>query len=776
MQDASSSTDTQLRPEDQRVVEEEECLFELVVASIREAAHRPGRDLSQIYRQFHDVREGFEEADEDELPAIATDLHVLKSIATGTRKAADLPNSRSPYFAHMRLETQGKTRDVLLGHVSFVDPKGRFSIIDWRHAPVARIFFMYQENEEYEEEVDKRMLSGKIISRRVVGIERGRLYSVLTGDYELRRPEDGGWVKRKRDSVLLDVRDEDVKGLAVSVTESADHRTPDVTALLDQDQYDLLNAPEEEPLLILGAAGCGKTTVALHRMAALNFRDPEHFRQDKMLVIVPEKGLARLSERILKMIGMNKATVATFDDWAVKESRRLFKDSPPRIAGSAPDQLLPMKRHPAMAYALDELIRRQRQDLLIRLKKRLPPLTDFDSFFEERKDEPLAKQLRDLQRFMMTNLKSKSAKVSGKHIQQVFVDEWTLFFDLVSDIRGLFANREVLEHAMRASDGEITEDMIKWAIRRSIDQSAEPTEKEYEGMDEDRLATMDGRTIDDGTPMGLGGTIDQEDLTLIYDLLYRKAGEIRTPSAALKLYSHLVVDEAQELSPIELSVLGRCRAERSSITIAGDQAQQLDPSACFSTWEKLLDAIGVERTRTAHLKTNYRCPKPIALFAHAILGPIAPKDQPHAVRDGVPVRRTIFESEGQQAMIMPDTLAATCANDPRANIAVIARSPEGAAHFFDLLKHVPGCRLIEDGEFTFAPGIEVTHVAQVKGLEFDYVLIPDADPYRYPDTHEARRHMHVAATRPIHQLWVCSLKEESPIIREIGPEKTTTDA
>jgi len=55
-------------------------------------------------------------------------------------------------------------------------------------------------------------------------------------------------------------------------------------------------------------------------------------------------------------------------------------------------------------------------------------------------------------------------------------------------------------------------------------------------------------------------------------------------------------------------------------------------------------------------------------------------------------------------------------------------------------------------------------VSQVKGLEFDVVVIPDATPRRYPDQPDARRKLHVACTRAIHQLWVMAVGRFSPIV------------
>ena len=62
-------------------------------------------------------------------------------------------------------------------------------------------------------------------------------------------------------------------------------------------------------------------------------------------------------------------------------------------------------------------------------------------------------------------------------------------------------------------------------------------------------------------------------------------------------------------------------------------------------------------------------------------------------------------------------------------------------------------RLVDDQNFAFAPGIDVVDVDQVKGLEFDYVVIIEANAFAYPDTPHHQRLLHVAATRAVHQLW-----------------------
>jgi DNA helicase IV len=83
---------------------------------------------------------------------------------------------------------------------------------------------------------------------------------------------------------------------------------------------------------------------------------------------------------------------------------------------------------------------------------------------------------------------------------------------------------------------------------------------------------------------------------------------------------------------------------------------------------------------------------------------------------------------------------------------------------FGLLHKGVDCRLVIDGDFRFGPGISVTCVDEVKGLEFDYVIVPDATAANYPDTGEARRALYVAATRALSRLWLLWSGRASPLL------------
>jgi DNA helicase-2/ATP-dependent DNA helicase PcrA len=174
--------------------------------------------------------------------------------------------------------------------------------------------------------------------------------------------------------------------------------------------------------------------------------------------------------------------------------------------------------------------------------------------------------------------------------------------------------------------------------------------------------------------------------------------------------------------------------------------------------------------RANHLTTSYRSTRPIADFAHRLLGPIAPAAAPKTIRDGVPVAKTFFRNDGHAVIFLRDALMDLVTREPMASVAIICHGFKFAEGFFQALKDLPRVRYCPDGDFAFAPGIDITLVPAVKGLEFDYVVIPDASSNHYPDTHLDRRLLHVAATRAIHQLWVIAIGRESPIIRGLPEE------
>ena len=116
------------------------------------------------------------------------------------------------------------------------------------------------------------------------------------------------------------------------------------------------------------------------------------------------------------------------------------------------------------------------------------------------------------------------------------------------------------------------------------------------------------------------------------------------------------------------------------------------------------------------------------------------------------------------AAVLGEALSELLSREPLAQVAIIAREDETALRLYEALHQQLNVRLVLDGKFSFEPGIDVTSVPLVKGLEFDYVVIPDASDEVYPGDDMSRRMLHVASTRAIHQLWTITTGAWSRIV------------
>ncbi|HET6614166.1 MAG TPA: ATP-binding domain-containing protein, partial [Kofleriaceae bacterium] len=203
-----------------------------------------------------------------------------------------------------------------------------------------------------------------------------------------------------------------------------------------------------------------------------------------------------------------------------------------------------------------------------------------------------------------------------------------------------------------------------------------------------------------------------------------------------------------------------------SVTIAGDTAQRLVFDNGFTEWGALLSAIGRDGMVVSPLALSYRSTAEVMRLSREVLGPeLAPKE-PLIARPGAPVTLHQVGDTGEAVALIGDAIRALAGREPAASVAVIARHPEQADVYFAGLERaeVPRLRRVGHQDFSFTPGVDVTDIAQVKGLEFDYVILVEVTAVTYPDALEARHLLHIGATRAAHQLWLVATGEPSPLL------------
>lgn len=699
-------------------------------------------------------------AEEQRVEQVRRALQELPGASVGGDAGVD---PRQPYFGRMRVRVEGREREVMLGFATLIDRSHALRIVDWRKAPLAAVFFNYEPGDLYDEEVGDRQLSGELLDKRLVVFRGGELAEIHTDGLSLRCDPAGGWTAapaRQATELSAGTTGE----LTTRWIEDAEGRKlPRIAGLLDDRQRTALRGDPRRPLLIVGGAGCGKTTVALHRLAQLHHDDPQRFPQKEMLVVVPELGLAHLTEGLLGELGLDDVGVFTFDDWIAAQAHRVFADLPRSASSDPPARVAALKRHPAVRTVLPELIARITEEVGQRLDRQLGGRGELARRFAALEAATPLARLQLLRQQLLAESDSRRAD----EIEQSVAHATARLYTAREDLLSLFGDRALLERTIERAGGALVGGAVDDTLTHTRRQLAETAEQRYADVDRERRTAVDGLALDEATPEEAAGTVDVEDYAVAFELLQLKTGALRTTHGRLRRYAHLLIDEAQELAPIELGVLGHAKRRDASVTVCGDQAQHTDLASCFADWQRALVDLDATRAEAVELRTSYRCSAPITELAHAVLGRWAPAQMPEPVRDGPPVIRSGYPSEAHAAYEMVAALGRLTRRSPRANVAVIAATPGSAQRIHEAIDRTVAARLVLAGDFSFTPGIDVTTVSQVKGLEFDVVIVPDVNATRYPDSPVARRRLHVACTRAIHQLWLLWVGSPSPILESL---------
>ena len=161
------------------IVNEELDLLERVNRTLVERRAPEGPSEASIVAELERLREMLREGEKTEdHAALLQQWDRQNALLQQIRASKQAPqvDPNSPYFAHMRLKENGTERDILLGKATRLEREVK--IVDWRNAPISKIFYRYRQGEEYEEEIAGRVVRGKLTVRRTVTIRERELQRV----------------------------------------------------------------------------------------------------------------------------------------------------------------------------------------------------------------------------------------------------------------------------------------------------------------------------------------------------------------------------------------------------------------------------------------------------------------------------------------------------------------------------------------------------------------------------------------------------------------------
>ncbi|MEO7269904.1 MAG: helicase [Knoellia sp.] len=658
--------------------------------------------------------------------------------AAAKRRAAIEKQYEGLVFGRLDLgdmETPPADRDIRhIGRLGVRDDDYEPLVVDWR-APAAAAFYRATP-------VDPM----GVLRRRVLRCSGA---TVIGAEDDLMVPEAPEGLVVLGDGALI-----------AALTRTRGRQMRDIVATIQRHQDEAIRAPSRGVTEISGGPGTGKTVVALHRAAYLLYSERRRFESGGILVVGPSSAYTAYIERVLPSLGEDSVSLRALGDLvdgvtatrldqpevaAVKGSlriRRLLSRAATRPPEGAPTQLrVFINGH---AVRLDEAvlhrIRRQvlrssqhnvatkhAREELVQAAWKSVRQGERDEFFDAFDSS------RDIDEFMQ----SWWRQLDPREVLLTLADTDHVY----ALARGVLDHEEAaaLAHSMRealslgswsVSDIALIDDL---SAKLGQVQEPEVEERGFYDIEEyddlssygvlDVRAGVDRRVRDDDNRSAVTPT-DARDRLL--------HGRIDRASSS----AHVLVDEAQDLSPMQWRMLAR-RGRNASWTVVGDAAQ--------ASWGDLeearsarLEAYGTQQLRGFHMDTNYRNATEIFDYARDVILPLVPDaDIPVAVREtGIdPIDRVVEAPPVASAEAAVDELL----SEVEGSIAVIT-----PARWADRLAHLDGAG---NGR------VQVIDPLSTKGLEWDATVVIDPDAI-IDESPGGVRVLYVVLTRAAHRMTV----------------------
>ena len=812
-----------LSVEQNKILEEElQLLLKVKQGLLMHAAEEKKGEISKSQLEnIIEIRDSLSETLPEDVPAIMSQMErmVLLHTQQDSHNKDISFNLETPYFAHIRLRENKRERDLLIGSQNCFSAHLPCSIVDWKNAPISQIFYRYREGEEYVEDIGEREIEGELLIRRMLLIEDGNLMRInwsggvlenCSSDpknsrkwylisHKLPRLESGQ--ERTADEFQSSSLE---KGTNTESTLSkkfsgyrVDKHLRQITALVDPQQFEIITHSESGIVLIQGGAGSGKTTVALHRLAYLMSNKPQYFKPKTVLPIVFGPALANYMSKVLPALAVNGVRPRTYHKWVSVLRRRALPELPNNYAENTPMDVIELKRHPLwLEYYREEVQKRTNnfRELFVEKLSKVEGLEHVLNAWDSMKDLPLIPRLIRLQRwskgdYSINNVSKLSSNRMEKQLEnlleQSFPELQKAPHVLTTQIwNDCLVRKELLyETVDRLAPGEFSETQLAsvctWAVRQyQKRQEMEDTLENEQGQG----TPLDGYQVSKSENLNFTeekSYLDEEDDTLLLLLFQFLMGPIKRKNGSQLLYTHLMLDEAQDFGALEFQLLvSLTPANRISVTLAGDLDQRIMLGRKNESWEESLghltlpDGSKPDVTALEPLKIGYRSTNEIMVAAKNVIGEHSANTEWHSTRHGAPVDVFRFKQRGAMIAFLAETLKDLSVREPLASMAVLTRTPEAAEFIFEGLKltDLSDYRIIREQEFSFTPGIDVTDITQTKGLEFDSVIIADADASTYGPDIRSRQLLYVGVTRASHQLWLLHCGNPSSLIRGIKNE------
>jgi len=665
----------------------------------------------------------------------------------------------APYFSRIDFAEDGAAggdaERIYIGLASFIDSRtDEILVYDWR-APIASLFYDYPPGPAAYRTPEAEV-RGELLLKRQYIVQNGELQDMF----------DTG----------LSIGDEMLQHM---LGRSADDKMHNIVTTIQREQNQIIRDDTHKVLVVQGAAGSGKTSVALQRIAYLLYKHRLTLSAEQMVLFSPNSLFGDYVSRVLPELGEANMQQTTFQEhvrFRLEDTGLLLEnpydqlefvlDSDPAhdLAAEARLAGIAYKASTAFLQVVDAYGERLARVGLrftgFQVGERV--LLSAEAIAERFYSRPVGRSLGDrieqLTAWVLERLGELEAEAERRWYRKLAKEP--TYVGTEQELKRLSrrrAHKTVAPLKERARQlgyidvpGMYRELFADLALHAELAQSAGqtlPAPPELAALSAHTLARL------------AAGVLEYEDAT---PLVYLKG--LIEGQMTLRSIRYVLVDEAQDYTPFHYAYLQKL-FPRARFTLLGDWNQGIFAHAAARQggYASIGELLREPHAETIRLGKSYRSTREIMELAARVL-PQGEPAEPFSRSGEAP--RLIPAADAAELVRLVAAAALGRRKDGAASVAVLCKTARETERAYAQLRvHVPDLQLITAATLRYEAGVMILPVYLAKGLEFDAVLLFDAGAAVYAEERE-RKLLYTACTRALHHLDVLYTGGLTPFLRE----------
>lgn len=622
---------------------------------------------------------------------------------------------KSPYFARIdfKFDDEDEFEKIYIGRSSLrKNSYQEMYVYDWR-SPIASVFYRFMTGEAFYDAPCGRV-TGELNLKRQYGIKNGTLEYFFDSDVQI------------VDEFLRQLLSQNTTAKMKAIVETIQH-----------EQDVVIRDMENDLLMVQGVAGSGKTSIALHRAAYLMYQGLQtKLSANNIMIISPNSIFEQYISNVLPELGEDNVISSVFEDILSEllngrkiQSRNDFLEN--LIVNSKYKEI----SRNSIEFKTSSFFREILDQFLIDIPRQW---IEFEDVYYEgkcvvsgqilkdkilgRPETPLGIKLEQLEDYILEQIFGTGKGRGHKEEKNLIKQEIQKFIkiDIVELYKILFSN-EAYFYSLLQNSNPLQNIKNIWKYTK-------------ENLEADSLYYDDAIAI-----------------AYLYLKIYG--------TNKYKNIKQVVIDEAQDYYPLQYEIFNLVFSN-AKFTILGDMKQTLAKKEDISFYEQIQKILNKKKSSLIMLDKSFRCTNEILNFSLKFIEQSSQIKSFNRNGDSPKVyiadNSEIFIDEIVKEIKL-------CQEKGFQSICLICKTEKNSTYLFNKIKHKLDIQLIKNGSASDLQGVFILPVYMSKGLEFDTVLICDADSQNYHDEDD-KNLLYVACTRALHKLSLFCENEVSPLI------------